>query len=65
MPLPVILTKKRFLNEKISIFRQIKNGEYESSVERNVGKLEKAPLAKNYTFYIIKFSWFYFDFNYS
>ena len=64
MPLPVILTEK--LISKLQRFQFLdKNGEYESSVERNVGKLEKASLAKNHTFYIIKFSWFYFDFNYS
>ena len=47
------------------IFRQAENGKYEGSVERNVGKLEKASLAKNHTFYIIQFGRFHINFDYS
>ena len=49
----------------MKFFRKIDDGEYESSIERNVGKLEKASLAKNNSFRIFEFGWLHFNFDYS
>ena len=49
----------------MQIFRKFYDGEYESSIERNVGKLEKASLAKNNSFRIFEFGWLHFNFDYS